>query len=187
LCESLKNGESNFAVMAIENSIAGSILPNYFLLQEYHFSIIGEVYLPIHMHLLALPGVKLSDIKNIESHPMAIRQCSDYLHRLNGVEIREGELSKIISGIPRIDWLTEERFSFLKKEVGELARSIPSDAILRETLEFLLSGDRQAAAFLLARVTKLDLRASIDLSMGIESKLKEVVQRGMKNMKSSGP
>ncbi len=91
LCESLKNGESDFAVMAIENSIAGSILPNYFLLQEYHFSIIGEVYLPIHMHLLALPGVKLDEIKNIESHPMAIRQCSDYLFRLKGVDIRESD------------------------------------------------------------------------------------------------
>ncbi len=91
LCESLKKGESDFAVMAIENSIAGSILPNYFLLQEYHFSIIGEVYLPIHMHLLALPGVKLSDIKNIESHPMAIRQCNDFLFRLKNVEIRESD------------------------------------------------------------------------------------------------
>jgi Prephenate dehydratase len=91
LCESLKNGKCNYAVMAIENSIAGSILPNYFLLQEYHFSIIGEVYLPIHMHLLALPGVKLSDIKSIESHPMAIRQCSEYLHRQVGIEIRESD------------------------------------------------------------------------------------------------
>ena len=91
LCESLKNGTSDFAVMAIENSIAGSILPNYFLLQEYHFSIIGEVYLPIHMHLLVLPGVKLSDVKTIESHPMAIRQCSDFLHRLSGVDIRESD------------------------------------------------------------------------------------------------
>src|SRR5690606_20013790 len=75
----------------IENSIAGSILPNYFLLQSYHFSIIGELYLPIHMHLLALPGVKLSDIKVIESHPMAIRQCAEFLHALNGVEIRESD------------------------------------------------------------------------------------------------
>lgn len=91
LCESLKHGYSDFAVMAIENSIAGSILPNYFLLQDYHFSIIGELYLPIHMNLLALPGVKLSDIKTIESHPMAIRQCSDFLHSLNGVEIRESD------------------------------------------------------------------------------------------------
>lgn len=91
LCESLKKEESDFAMMAIENSIAGSILPNYFLLQEHHFAIIGEVYLPIHMHLLALPGVKLNDIKNIESHPMAIRQCSDYLYRLKGIDIRESD------------------------------------------------------------------------------------------------
>jgi len=91
LCESLKKGESDFAVMAIENSIAGSILPNYFLLQEYHFSIIGEVYLPIHMHLLVLPGVTLNDIQCIESHPMAIRQCNDFLFRLKNVEIRESD------------------------------------------------------------------------------------------------
>ncbi|MEO7989099.1 MAG: prephenate dehydratase [Chryseolinea sp.] len=91
LCESLKNGEADFAVMAIENSIAGSILPNYFLLQEYHFSIVGELYIPIHMNLLTLPGVKLSDIKCIESHPMAIRQCTEFLHQLKGVDIRESE------------------------------------------------------------------------------------------------
>lgn len=91
LCESLKKGEADFAVMAIENSIAGSILPNYFLLQEYHFSILGEVYLPIHMHLLAMPGVKLNAVTHIESHPMAIRQCSDFLHKLNGVQIMESD------------------------------------------------------------------------------------------------
>lgn len=91
LCEALKSGKTDFAVMAIENSIAGSILPNYFLLQDYHFSIVGEIYLPIHMHLLALPGVKREDIRSIESHPMAIRQCAEYLHRLNGIEIKESD------------------------------------------------------------------------------------------------
>ncbi|MEX2232191.1 MAG: prephenate dehydratase [Cyclobacteriaceae bacterium] len=91
LCESLDRGDSNYAVMAIENSIAGSILPNYFLLQSYHFSIIGELYLPIHMHLLALPGVKREDIKCIESHPMAIRQCAEFIHSLTGVEVRESD------------------------------------------------------------------------------------------------
>lgn len=91
LCESLKNGMCDMAVMAIENSIAGSILPNYFLLQDYHFNIVGEIYLPIHMHLLALPGVEFKDIKTIESHPMAIRQCSEYLNRMNGVDIRESD------------------------------------------------------------------------------------------------
>lgn len=91
LCESLDKGESNYAVMAIENSIAGSILPNYFLLQSYHFSIIGELYLPIHMHLLALPGVRREDIRVIESHPMAIRQCAEFIYSLPGVEIRESD------------------------------------------------------------------------------------------------
>lgn len=91
LCEKLKTNKADYAVMAIENSIAGSILPNYFLLQQYHFTILGEVYQPIHMHLLATPGVKLSEIKVIESHPMAIRQCSDYLQRLSNVEIRESD------------------------------------------------------------------------------------------------
>jgi prephenate dehydratase len=91
LCENLKHGKADVAVMAIENSIAGSILPNYFLLQDYHFTIAGELYLPIHMHLLTLPGVKLKDITSIESHPMAIRQCSEFLHALKGVEIRESD------------------------------------------------------------------------------------------------
>jgi prephenate dehydratase len=91
LCENLKHGRCDVAVMAIENSIAGSILPNYFLLQDYHFNIVGEIYLPIHMHLLAFPGVSLANIRTIESHPMAIRQCSEYLYRLNGVEIRESD------------------------------------------------------------------------------------------------
>jgi prephenate dehydratase len=91
LCEALKSNKADVAVMAIENAIAGSILPNYFLLQDYHFSIVGELYLPIHMHLLALPGVKIEDIKSIESHPMAIRQCSEFLFGLKGVEIRESD------------------------------------------------------------------------------------------------
>jgi prephenate dehydratase len=91
LCESLKKKECDFAMMAIENTIAGSILPNYFLLQEFRFSIVGEIYLPIHLHLLAFPGVKLEDIKTVESHPMAIRQCFEYLHKLNGVELRESD------------------------------------------------------------------------------------------------
>lgn len=91
LCESLRKEQADYAVMAIENSIAGSILPNYFLLQEYHFSIIGELYIPIRMHLMALPGTRLKDIRLIESHPMAIRQCTDFLHGLHGVEIRESD------------------------------------------------------------------------------------------------
>lgn len=91
LCDSLKNGTSDYAVMAIENSIAGSLLQNYGLLQEFNFKIIGEVYLRIVMNLMALPGTKLEDIKIAQSHPIAIRQSSHFLNALPGVHLEEKE------------------------------------------------------------------------------------------------
>ncbi len=65
---------SDGGVMAIENSIAGSILPNYNLLQKSNLKIVGEVYLQIKQNLLVNPGVKLEDIREVHSHPMAIQQ-----------------------------------------------------------------------------------------------------------------
>jgi len=79
LCNSLLEKEADFAVMAIENSLVGSILPNYNLLQEYPFHIIGETYLHIRQHLMALPGQALADIRYVRSHPMALHQCSNFL------------------------------------------------------------------------------------------------------------
>ena len=75
--------ESNGGVMAIENSIAGSILPNYNLLQKSNLKIIGEIYLQIKQNLLVNPGVKLEDIREVHSHPMAILQCLEYLEKYN--------------------------------------------------------------------------------------------------------
>ena len=63
LCDSLRDGTSDYAVMAIENSIAGSLLGNYSLLQDYHFNISGEVFLNIQMHLMVLSGVKIEVVK----------------------------------------------------------------------------------------------------------------------------
>lgn len=77
--QKLATQKADYVVMAIENSIAGSLLPNYSLLREYNFPVIGEVYLPIQLHLMALPGVKFEDIKTVMSHPIAIRQCNDFL------------------------------------------------------------------------------------------------------------
>jgi prephenate dehydratase len=75
--------ESHGGVMAIENSIAGSILPNYNLLQKSALKIIGEIYLPIKQQLLVNPGVQLEDIREVHSHPMAILQCIEYLDKYN--------------------------------------------------------------------------------------------------------
>lgn len=68
-------------IMAIENSIAGSILPNYNLLQKSSLFVAGEVYLQIDQHLMVNPGVQLKDIKEVHSHPMALQQCLGYLNK----------------------------------------------------------------------------------------------------------
>jgi prephenate dehydratase len=88
--------ESNGGVMAIENSIAGSILPNYNLLQKSDLTITGEKYLHIRQHLLVNPGVQLTDIKEVHSHPMALLQCMDFLekhHNWKLVEMEDTALS----------------------------------------------------------------------------------------------
>ncbi len=87
--------QSDGAVMAIENSIAGSILPNYNLLQKSNLKIVGEVYLQIKQNLLVNPGVKLDDIKEVHSHTMALQQCYDYLdqHKWKLVETEDTALS----------------------------------------------------------------------------------------------
>lgn len=73
--------ESDGAVMAIENSIAGSILPNYNLLQSSNLKIVGEVYLQVKQNLLVNPGVKLEDIREVHSHTMALQQCYEFLDK----------------------------------------------------------------------------------------------------------
>src|ERR1700754_2098500 len=87
--EALKNKEADYVVMAIENSIAGSILPNYTLLLDYGFPVVGEIYLPIQLHLMALPGVKFEDIKYVTSHPIALRQCVDFFDEYPHLNIVE--------------------------------------------------------------------------------------------------
>jgi len=90
-CELLKQGKVDYVVMAIENSIAGSLLPNYNLLRDYRFPIVGEVYLHIKLHLMALPGVSLQDIKYVQSHPIALQQCNDYLEENPQFKVTEAE------------------------------------------------------------------------------------------------
>ncbi len=73
--------KSDYALMAIENTIAGAILPNYNLIADNDLVILDEVYLHIQMHLMALHGQSIHDIKEVHSHPVALQQCKDYLSR----------------------------------------------------------------------------------------------------------
>lgn len=73
--------QADFGLMAIENSIAGSIMNNYTLLQNSGLKITGEIYLTIRQHLMANPGVKPTDIREVHSHPIALLQCMTYLEK----------------------------------------------------------------------------------------------------------
>ena len=77
----LKRNKARYAVMAIENTVAGTILPNYALLRTSGMAVIGEVYLAIRQNLLALPGQKLEEIREVHSHPMALQQCQVYFEK----------------------------------------------------------------------------------------------------------
>lgn len=70
--------KTDAAIMAIENSIAGSIIPNYALIDTHNLHIVGEYYLDIQHNLMALSGQRIEDIKEVYSHPMALLQCKEF-------------------------------------------------------------------------------------------------------------
>jgi prephenate dehydratase len=88
VCERISKNQADYGVMAIENSIAGSILLNYQLVETYELNIIGEVFLPIDLHLCVLPGTQLNEIKIIRSHPMALAQCQSFLEIYPEIELK---------------------------------------------------------------------------------------------------
>lgn len=89
LVASLLSGKSDQAVMAIENSIAGPIIPNYALIDKNNLHIIGEHYLDIHQNLMALKGQKIEDIQEVHSHPMALLQCMEFLKKYPNIKLVE--------------------------------------------------------------------------------------------------
>ena len=87
-CDSFKKvtdaliaSKADYGIIAIENTIAGSILPNYNLIDTNEVEILDEVYLNIQMHIMALEGESIHDIKEVHSHPVALLQCTDYLKK----------------------------------------------------------------------------------------------------------
>jgi len=87
----LVQGEADQAVLAIENSIAGSIIPNYALIDQNDLQIIGEYGLNIHHNFMVLPGQTLEEIKEVHSHPMALLQCKDFFNQHPHIRLVEAE------------------------------------------------------------------------------------------------
>tara|TARA_B100000767_G_scaffold236092_1_gene229649 strand:+ start:302 stop:1129 length:828 start_codon:yes stop_codon:yes gene_type:complete len=91
LADALVSGRATQAVMAIENSIAGSIIPNYALLDKHNLQIIGESYLNIEHNLMGLQGQSIADLKEVHSHPMALLQCKSFFSEHSHIRLVESE------------------------------------------------------------------------------------------------
>ncbi|PIF31601.1 prephenate dehydratase [Flavobacterium sp. 9] len=174
LIDSLLSGKTDQAVMAIENSIAGPIIPNYALIDKNNLHIIGEHYLNISQNLMALKGQKIEDIKEVHSHPMAILQCMDFLKQYPNIKlvedkdtaetarrIQEKQLtgiaaiaSKVASEMYDLDIIAPEiqtiknnmtRFVIIKKQNSFL----PENEINRASIKFELDHKRGSLAAVL--------------------------------------
>lgn len=89
--QTLVDGESEQAVLAIENSIAGSIIPNYALIDQNDLKIVGEYGLSIHHNLMGLSGQTIKDLKEVHSHPMALLQCKNFFQQHPHIRLVEAE------------------------------------------------------------------------------------------------
>ena len=164
--------ESSGAIMAIENSIAGSILPNYNLLQKSKLKVVGEVYLSISQNLMVNPGVNLEDIKEIHSHPMAILQCLEYLEKYNWklIETEDTALSakhvhqhksKHVAAIA----------SKLAAELYELDLIAPNIQTMKNNYTRFLVLQREKEAVQIADADKASIYFQTNHSKGILSKV----------------
>ncbi|RIA10659.1 prephenate dehydratase [Flavobacteriaceae bacterium MAR_2010_72] len=172
--DSLLNKSCDAAIMAIENSIVGSIIPNYALIDNHQLHIIGEHYLDIQHNLLALPNQSIMDIKEVYSHPMALLQCKEFFKKQPHIKLIEDKdtaevaqriqlkqlkgVAAIASGLAaqlfELDILAESiqtikhnetRFVIVKTANSEL----PHDEIDKASIKFELEHKRGSLASIL--------------------------------------
>lgn len=118
------------AVVAIENSLAGSILGNYKLLRNSNLAIVGEVFLPIGQHLLTMPGVTIDQLKEVRSHPMALAQCSEFFKQYPHIRLVEAD--DTAASAARV---ASRKMKHVGAIAGELAADIYGLQILAPNIE----------------------------------------------------
>lgn len=172
--ETLINEEADAVIMAIENSIAGSIIPNYALIDNHNLHIVGEQYLDIQHNLMALPGQSIDEIKEVYSHPMALLQCKEFFKNYPHIKLIEDKdtaevaerihklkaknvaaiASTLAAEIFDLEVLArsiqtikhnETRFVIVKRENHE----IPESEINKASVKFELSSNRGSLATVL--------------------------------------
>jgi len=116
LFRSLAAGKADYGVVAIENSVAGTLLPNYALLRESSQTVIGEVYLRIAHNLMAPEGTRIEELTEVYSHPMALRQCQKFFEAYPHIRLVEHPDT---AGAAR--WVSKEKPKGVAAIASELA------------------------------------------------------------------
>lgn len=175
--------ESDGGVMAIENSIAGSILPNYNLLQKSSLQITGEVFLHISQNLLVNPGVRLQDIKEVHSHPMALQQCLEYLDKYDWklVETEDTALSAKLLHQHR-NKHTAAIASKLAAELFQLEILAPNIHTMKNNYTRFLILNREGEGIVIADANKASVNFHTDHSRGSLAKVLTKIAEGGINL-----
>ena len=172
--QNLLDKKVDAVIMALENSIAGSIIPNYALIDNHNLHIVGEQYLDIQHNLMALPSQSIADITEVYSHPMALLQCKEFFKKHPHIKLIEDkdtaevaqriqknnlknvgaiasalaadifELEILAESIQTIK-LNETRFVIVKRENHE----IPENEINKASIKFELEHKRGSLAAIL--------------------------------------
>jgi prephenate dehydratase len=174
LFRALKDNKVDYGITAIENSLAGSILPNYSLLLESNMKIIGEIFLRIKQNLVALPGQKISDIREVFSHPMAILQCQDFFDNYPNIKLIDS-LDTALSAKK----IHDEKLKGTATIASNLAANKYQLEILAEEIEtnknnytrFLILEDKNGSGFHDSTVSKSSVSFALAHKIGSLSKI----------------
>lgn len=174
LFKALKERKVDYGITAIENSLAGSILPNYSLLLESNMKVIGEVYLRIKQNLVALPGQLMKNIREVHSHPMAILQCQAYFDDYPNVKLIDS-LDTALSAKK----ISDEKLEGIAAIASDLAARNYNLEVIAESIEtnknnytrFLILEDRNGSDYKDDKVNKSSLSFSLANKIGSLSKI----------------
>ena len=174
----IKKDPSLLGLMAIENTIAGSLLQNHELIRESGLRVIGEYKLRISHSLVALPGTSIHDVTEVNSHPIALMQCTDFLDTLPNAKVVEKEDTAMSAR-----WIAENNLEGHAAICGKLAAQIYKMEILaegtnkRNFTRFLAIADRWTAEDLLEKsdINKSSLVFALPHTSGSLSKVLSIL------------
>lgn len=156
--ESIRNGESYYGILPLENSSTGMVNEVLDILVMYNCKIVGEIYLPIEYGLMANAGVKIKNIKKVISHPQALKQCSDFIKKNNFEELKASNTAeaayevsksedKTIASISNKNAATIYNLKIIKENIENIKGNTTRFIIVSNYDNILKSGNKMTIRF----------------------------------------